>query len=165
MKNLLSSIGVIALVFFAACSKEIAPLEQTANNPQLVGFVGKQPTLIKLKNTDELRANLAKAHPDDLKDIELVKVYLNDKGIYVLEYDGPTKDGKYRTYGQALVYDNATAGLLMAGNCTQSCTSTGDCRGCTLNIISDCGGSCNCNSGGFLGGGCTHSVSTKGNQL
>jgi hypothetical protein len=162
MRNLFANFVIISLVVLAACNKEILPSERAENNPRLIGFVGKQKASVTLKNADQLRANLAKVHAHDLESLDRVSVYLNDKSIYVLEYAGPTKDGKYRTYGQALVYDNSTAGLIMSETtCTQSCTSTGDCRGCTLTIIGECSGSCNCNSGGFLGGGCTHSVSTK----
>lgn len=158
MKKVLSSSALILLIVLTACNKEISPSEQIADNPQLIAFIGKQKSRILLKDVDKLRANLAKTHSDEVQGLERVNVYLNDKGIYVLEYAGPTKDGKYRTYGHALAYDESTGAILMSGQCTQSCTSPSDCRGCTLTINSDCLGSCYCNSGGS--GSYTHKVST-----
>ncbi len=157
MKKVLASAALIWLIGLGACNKEISPAEQIADNPKLVAFIGKQKSKILLKDVAKLRANLVKAHSGEVQGLERVNVYLNDKGIYVLEYAGPTKDGKYRTYGRALVYDESTGAILMSGQCTQTCTSSSDCRGCALTIHSDCSGSCHCNSGG---GGSTHTVST-----
>lgn len=130
----------------------------TKNGARVIGKLKSDGKIIMTANKSELEKSFRETF--NLASVDNIRLYQNDKKVYVLEVSGPLKEeGKYIKLANALELDDTDI-ILPPGQCTQSCTSVAPCEGCTLNITGDCSGSCSCSSG--FGGSCTHTVTSGG---